>query len=298
MMTGSKIGLLVFFVIGTQVFSHEAAAVEPKADEPTERHVLIVIGPSEHPPGTHEVPATGRLLKYCLESSPSAQGLEVTLSDGWPTDEQLLDRVHSVVFLGDFFPPTRLPNQPQIMEQLQAMMERGCGLVCIHFATGLGADHVDEAGHHPLLDWMGGYFATGCRHHQSVARVFEATIKPAAGSHPILRGWQEFTMVDEPYYNNYFGPKGISDRVTPIATSMLPPESPQEEVVGWAIERPDGGRGFAIVMPHFFRSWSDDNMRTMILNGIVWSSGQEIPAEGFASRIDDLQQFEPAGIEP
>ena len=34
-------------------------------------------------------------------------------------------------------------------------------------------------GDHPLLHWTGGYFATRCKHHQSVARIFEATIKPA-----------------------------------------------------------------------------------------------------------------------
>ncbi len=298
MVTKCKIGVFVLLVTGASVFIGERIEAEPRADEPAGRQVLVVVGPSEHPPGTHEVPATGRLLKHCLENSPAAAGLQVTLSDGWPTDEGLLGKVHTVVFLGDFFPPTRMPNQPQVMKQLQAMMDRGCGIVCIHFATGLAADDVEENGHHPLLDWMGGYFATGCRHHQSVARVFEATIKPAAKPHPILRGWQAFTMEDEPYYNNYFGPAGLAKHVTPIATSMLPPESPQEEVVAWAIERPDGGRGFAIVMPHFFRSWGDRDMRTMILNGIVWSSGQEIPEQGFASQIDDLQQFQPTGVIP
>ena len=30
--------------------------------------MLIVVGPSNHPPGSHEVAAGGRLMKYCLRT--------------------------------------------------------------------------------------------------------------------------------------------------------------------------------------------------------------------------------------
>lgn len=41
-------------------------------------------------------------------------------------------------------------------------MNRGCGIVYIHYATGLGAGDVKDDG----------------EHHQPVARIFEATINP------------------------------------------------------------------------------------------------------------------------
>jgi hypothetical protein len=74
---------------------------------------------------------------------------------------------------------------------------------------------------------------------------------------------------------------------------MLPPEQPKRQVVAWGVDRPDGGRGFAVVMPHYYRSWGNDDLRTLILNGIVWSAGRDIPADGVRVTISDLTQFSP-----
>src|SRR5262249_49695000 len=149
-----------------------------------------------------------------------------------------------VVFIGDLFPPEVMPNRDAIMKDLTVMTKAGCGIACIHYATGLEAKHVSPEGAHPLLEWTGGYFATRCKHHQSIARVFkEATIDLAKGDPPILRGWKAFTIHDEPYINNYFGKDGPAKDVTPLATAMLPPEKPNREIVAWATARADGGRG-------------------------------------------------------
>ena len=37
--------------------------------------VLIVVGPTNHAPGTHEVAAGGRLMKQCLESATNVKGV-------------------------------------------------------------------------------------------------------------------------------------------------------------------------------------------------------------------------------
>lgn len=191
-----------------------------------------------------------------------------------------------------------MPDSKGVTAAVGRMMDRGCGIVCVHYATGLSAQDVPDDGNHPLMHWMGGYFATRCKHHQSVAKVFDATITPAAGSHPVLRGWREFALRDEPYYNNYFGPQGLTAKTTPLATSMLPPDAPKKEIVAWATERPDGGRGMGIVMPHFYKSWRVDDLRKCILNGIVWTARLEVPASGVETQVDDLTAFEPASIEP
>jgi len=261
--------------------------------------VLIVVGPSNHPPGTHEVAAGGRLVKHCLEHAENVPGLQVDLVTAWPNDRPGLARYATVVFSGDRFPPEEMPDRDRIMADLAAMMDHGCGMVCFHYATGLGANHVKPDGDHPLLRWMGGYFATRCPHHQSIARVYPAaTIEPAASDHPVLRGWKAFTVHDEPYIKNYFGPQGLANNVTALATSMLPPEAPQREVVGWAVTRADGGRGAGIVMPHFYRNWQNADLRMLIINAICWSAGVEIPAEGVRTPQPDLAAFEPAAIEP
>lgn len=268
------------------------------ADGPA--RVLVVVGPSNHPPGTHEVAAGGRLLKHCLETIKEPGPFNAEVMTEWPAGgaKQLAD-VASVVFIGDLFPPEVMPNRDAAMKDLAAMTARGCGIVCIHYATGLEARHVSPEGDHPLLHWTGGYFATRCKHHKSVARVFsEATIEPAKGEHPVLRGWKSFTIHDEPYINNYFGKGGPAKNVTALATAMLPPEKPQRETVAWAAERPDGGRGAGIVMPHYYKNWRNDDLRTLILNAIVWTAKREVPKAGVKVEPPDLAVFKPAAVEP
>ncbi len=240
-------------------------------------------------------------MKHGLENMNNFLGVKVDLAEGWP-NQALRDAATSVVFIGDTFPANRLPNAEQNLVDLETMMKRGCGIVCVHYATGLLGKDVKPDGDHPLLRWMGGYFANrSCAHHESFAKIFQAaTITPAAPQHPAWRGVHEFTVHDEPYTNNYFGPNGnqAAANVTVLATAMLPPEAPKKETVSWCIERADGGRGFAVVMPHFFRNWNQDDLRRYILNGIVWSAKLDVPAEGVQTTLPDLMTFAPTNLEP
>lgn len=263
--------------------------------------VLIVVGPTDHPPGTHEVAAGGRVLKHCLEAMPDLPGVKADLVYGWPSKEQQA-AASTVVFIGDTFPAHSLPNPESNMADLAEMMARGCGLVCIHYATGLLGKDVKPDGDHPLLHWLGGYFAhKSCPHHESIARIFPAAVvTPVSTEHPANRGCREFTIHDEPYFRNYFGKDGNrpATNVTVLAVSMLPTEAPAREPVSWCVQRPDGGRGFAIVMPHFYRNWRNDDLRRAILNGIVWSAKLEVPKDGIRSSLPDLATFNPATMEP
>lgn len=289
---GSLACMFLVFAILTTIDRRTVTARD--ADGTT--RVLIVVGASEHPPGTHEVAAGGRLMKFALENASNIDSIRADLVMGWPDDTELKSAADSVVFIGDLFPPVRMPDSESVMTELGEMMERGCSIVCIHYATGLGQAHVGPGGEHPLLEWMGGYFATGCEHHQSIARIFpQAEIVPAADGHPVSHGWKPFTINDEPYIENYFGPADAPSRsrLIEFATSMLPPEQPKRQVVAWGVDRPDGGRGFAVVMPHYYRSWGNDDLRTLILNGIVWSAGRDIPADGVSVTLSDLTQFAP-----
>src|SRR5262245_3728692 len=222
----------LLLVLACQTNVH--AQVPPNAP----KSVLIVVGPSTHPPGTHEVAAGARVVEHCLTHAKNVSGIQAQVVSKWPDNRQLLQKISTVVFTGDRFPPEEMPDRDRIMGDLATMMDHGVGLVCIHYATGLGANHVAADGDHPLLRWMGGYFATGAPHHQSIARIYTAaTIEPTKSDHPVLRGWKSFTVHDEPYIKNYFGPNGPASNVTPLATSMLPPDSPQSEIVAWAISR-------------------------------------------------------------
>ena len=263
--------------------------------------ILVVVGPSNHPPGSHEVAAGGRLLQDALRGMKNVDSVQADIVYEWPQDEALRESASTIVFIGDTFPPNRFENPERNLADLAKMMDRGCGIVCLHFATGLLGEDVTSDGDHPLLRWMGGYFANrSCPHHRSFARVYEeAEIEPAAPSHPISRGWKSFTIHDEPYTNNYFGGPGNrpASNVTALATSMLPPDAPKREVVAWGVERTDGGRGFGVVMPHFYKNWTNDDLRRFILNGIVWTAKLAVPAEGVETDKPDLNAFDPVSVE-
>ena len=263
-------------------------------------HVLIVVGPDNHGPGSHEPVAGARLLKYCVETAKNPAGHTAEVVTQWPSHKQQM-MADTVVFLGDTFPANRFEDPARNLADLHRMMKRGCGIVCIHYATGLKKGDVSSTGEHPLLGWMGGYFANpGSTHHVSYARVFdEARITPTKTSHPVLRGWKEFVVRDEPYGNNYFGPSDNkpAPNVTILATSQQPPEKPQREAVAWCVQRADDGRGFGIVMPHFYKNWSNEDLRRFVLNGIVWTAGVEVPADGVNSKLPDLKAFGPKSVE-
>ncbi len=264
---------------------------------PSTAMIAIISGPDSHPPETHESESGGRLIKHLLENSKTGPKIEATLYKEWPQNTAELEQASTLVFLGDLFPPTQFPQKDRVMESLGRMMDRGTGIVCIHYATGIHPNDLPPSGDHPLLKWMGGYFANpGTPNHSSIARIYpEARISPKNAGHPINRGWKEFVIHDEPYTNNYFGKDGPGKGVTLLAASMLPPESPKEEAVAWSIERADKGRGFGVVMPHFYKNWELPDLRKLILNGIVWTAKQEVPKNGVESEIPKQGGFSGSG---
>ena len=65
-----------------------------------------------------------------------------------------------------------------------------------------------------------------------------------------------------------------------------------DEVVAWAVERPDGGRGFGFTGAHFHRNWGNDDFRKLVLNAILWTAKVDVPSEGVASAVtpEDLSK--------
>jgi hypothetical protein len=51
-------------------------------------------------------------------------------------------------------------------------------------------------------------------------------------------------------------------------------------------------------MPHFYKNWADEDLRRLILNGIVWSAKLAVPTGGVKTAPPDLAAFQPESIEP
>ena len=66
---------------------------------------------------------------------------------------------------------------------------------------------------------------------------------------------------------------------------MLPKDAPQSEVIAWAVERADGGRGFGFTGGHYHRNWGIPDFRRMVVNAILWSAKLGVPPGGAKCEI-------------
>ena len=54
----------------------------------------------------------------------------------------------------------------------------------------------------------------------------------------------------------------------------------RDEVIAWAQQRAGGGRGFGFTGADLHKSWGYESQRKLVVNGILWSAGLEVPADG------------------
>jgi len=228
--------------------------------------VALVAGKPSHPPGHHEFNAGVILLEKCLRQN----NLEpVVVRGGWPEDESVLDNARTLVFYlnGGAQHPMILPDR---LERIGRLMRRGVGLVCLHYAVEVPA----QKGGEQFLDWLGGFYDRP----YSQNPINDAEVTQASPAHPISRGWKSFRGRDEWYYRIRF--REGDPRLTPILTTMLPPQQPARETIAWAAERLDGGRAFGFTGGHFHDNWGQADFRRMVVNAILWTAKVEVPSGG------------------
>jgi type 1 glutamine amidotransferase len=259
------------------------------SSQAADKKIVFVAGKLSHGPGEHEHRAGCLLLKSCLDK---VQGVtSVVYSNGWPTDPKAFDGADSIVIYADGG-----PGHPALdhLKELDALMKKGVGLACIHYAT----EPTIQKGEKEFVDWIGGCFEIN----RSVNPHWNADFK-SFPKHPIANGVKPFSIRDEWYFYMRFreGMKGV----TPIL-SAIPPESTMSRPDGahegnpdvreavkrgelqhmaWACERADGGRGFGFTGAHFHKNWGDENFRKIVLNAILWTAKAEVPADGVQSTV-------------
>ncbi len=75
------------------------------------------------------------------------------------------------------------------------------------------------------------------------------------------------------------GPHSGNDAVRAEVAAKVP------QHVAWAVERPDGGRGFGFTGGHFHKGWGNDDQRKLVLNAILWTAKADVPENGVESKI-------------
>jgi membrane dipeptidase len=240
--------------------------------------VVLVAGKPSHGPGAHEFNAGTLLLQKFLRQN----GVEAeVVKGGWPQDEKVFEGARALVFYLDGG-----QRHPMLEGERLALLgkytRKGVGIACLHYAVEVPA----ERGGAELLDWIGGYYERP----YSQNPVNEVEVTQASPQHPISRGWKNFQARDEWYYRMRF--RGGDQRVTPILTALLPKDAPNREVLAWAVERQDGGRGFGFTGGHFHANWGLPDFRRMIVNALLWVAKVEVPKGGARcdASAEELQQ--------
>jgi len=258
----------------------------------SDKHIALIAGSASHDTGQHEHRAGILLMERCLADVP---GLEVSVHfEGWPDDDSVLEHADAAYFFmdgGDGHPIV----QNNRLEFIQSQIDRGLSIGAMHYGVEVPKDNGGEQ----FIDWIGGYYETD----YSANPIWEAEFNNLP-NHPIVRGVENFSAEDEWYFSIRFRPDMAG--VTPllIATPSdetregpyVWPHGPydhilerkgESEVMSWAVERKDGGRGFGFTGGHFHQNWGNEDFRTFLLNAAVWLSGAAIPENGVSCEVSE-----------
>ncbi|MGV3774396.1 MAG: ThuA domain-containing protein [Verrucomicrobiales bacterium] len=260
-----------------------------------DKKILLLAGSASHGSGEHEFKAGCTFIQNCLNTIPGVK-TEIHLG-GWPKDEAAFEGVSAVFIYSDGGAGHPF-NRPERLNILQELADKGVGIGAAHYAVEVPKGPAGDA----FLKWIGGYFEM----HWSVNPTWEANFI-SLPKHPITSGVKPFKIRDEWYYHMRF-PEGIKG-VTPLLSAIPPketlnrPDGPhsgnpavraaieknESQPLMWAVERPDGGRGFGFTGGHFHKNWSDENFRKIVLNAILWSAKADVPTTGVDCKISPEQ---------
>ncbi len=258
------------------------------------KKLVMIAGKPSHPPLMHEFNAGVQLLQNCLE-----QGQDKIVStfylNGWPKDPTAFDNADAVLFYMDGGPKHEIAQSKERIAEIDALAARGVGIACAHYGVEVVADTLGEQ----FKRWIGGHYENSF----SCNPMWEPDYNKLP-MHPITRGVKPFKIKDEWYFNMRFrdqftGVKPILMAVPSDEVRNGPyvyPKGPYPhiqankglpEVMMWAVDRPDGGRGFGFTGGHFHLNWGNDEYRKVFLNALVWVTGSEVPKGGVDSRVTE-----------
>jgi type 1 glutamine amidotransferase len=280
-----------------RIFSLSAATVlmlglSAPAAEPAK--IVLIAGRPSHGPGDHEFNAGVMLLAKCLRGLPNID--PVVVKGGWPEDESVLDGARTLVFFMDGGGGHPI-IQGEHLQKIQALIDKGVGLVCLHYAVEVPKGKPGDR----FLDWLGGYYETGF----STNPHWVAEVKDLP-EHPITRGVKPFSVRDEWYFNIRFRPemkgvvpilvakpddetrKGVSSSPRGPYKHILEARG-REEVLAWAVERPDGGRGFGFTGAHTHKNWGNSDFRKLVLNAVLWTARRDVPSQGVQCDVTEQE---------
>lgn len=267
------------------------------------KKVVFVAGGRSHGFGAHDHLAGCSLLAEQLNTS----GLPIHATvyyPQWPKDPTAFDNANAIIMYAD---GGRGHPVVSYLDEIAALAGKGVGIGAIHYGVEVENGKPGDA----MLEWTGGYFEA----FRSVNPHWTIKNAELVGDHPITRGVKPYEINDEWYYNMRFNRQGqvsaILQAVPPVETitqrwsprkaaeshagnpdayeAVVNQRKPQ--VLMWARQRDDGGRGFGFTGGHVHWNWGHPEHRKLVLNAAAWIAGLDVPSQGVAGRpvgLDDL----------
>jgi hypothetical protein len=243
-----------------------AVAAEPP------KQVILLGAKRDHPPGRHQYMAGLRLLAKCLADVPGLKTEVLAADEPWSQGPELLKKADGVVlYLGQG--AKWIEASPQRTAAMQDLARRGGGIVALHS----GIMSKDAAFVARFRDLVGACHGGPDRRYV----VMEGDVRIAASDHPIAAGLTNLRVHDEFYFKLKFSRQGC---VRPIV--QVPIENCLE-TVGWAYERPDGGRSFGYSGLDSHENWRQETYRRLAAQAVLWTMKLPIPSGGLPVRVTE-----------
>ena len=217
--------------------------------------VVLVAGAKDHGKGEHDYPAW---LAAWGELLAAGDKIDVVTATEWPAKAEF-QKADVIVFY------QRGNWDARRAADIDAFLERGGGLVYIHWAVEGGTNATDFA---KRIGLASNSAKTKYRH-GPLDLTFNTDAK-----HPITRNFDTLKLVDESYW-------------------LMLGELPKERVLGWGVEekqpRPlfwslerGKGRVFVSIPGHYSWTFDDPLFRVLLLRAIAWTAKEPV------DRFNDL----------
>jgi quercetin dioxygenase-like cupin family protein/type 1 glutamine amidotransferase len=282
--------LVVLFFLGSQSIMSATA--------PPPRLTIALIGGDKqgYPRSEHDYPDGILAIERLIQGSPQLQALNPVIEAfpaGFPSDlSKIADADVVVLYFGADYHPPRMTNpleDPARLAAMQRLMAKGVGLIALHQASTVA----DQTSPVPFADWLG-----GVRFGMADRTTEIAPIEIARESNPTANGLKAFDYLDEFYPTITFSK---TTKVTPILIARVHiqtrnnkpvfDEPPADHVIAWTAERPNGGRSFAFTGAHYLATFDQPEIRTTLLNAILWTAKREVPIGGATTDAVTMRHY-------
>lgn len=238
-------------------------------------NILLLAGKKDHGKGEHDYPLWQKNWAPLVSKLPK---VKVDTAFDWPKPEQIKAADLMVCFLHPV-DDNKVCWNDAMLKDVDSILERGGGVVLLHWAIGPTKDQVEKFGERFGL----AYTAAGYRHGPIELKI------TAGADNPITRG---FPPTLQFFDEAYFPILGDASKVTVLASvdEFPKPGAPAKENYPqiWTKQHAKG-RAFSMIPGHYNWSFNDPFFRLLLLRGMAWAAGE--PEQRFDALALDGVEF-------